>query len=134
MESTKYVPYEKTVNITEKRAPTDESVRLLNEFEGKAKNNIVSKIHIDENYIKAVMILFQEELISDSLMLYGRFILNGKEYRIEHRINKYEFSEKLNRFKNQNEEIIKVLHKTLSEAIALEFMKQLPEQLNKIFK
>lgn len=30
-----YIPYEKTVTatITEKRAPTDESVRLLNEFQ-----------------------------------------------------------------------------------------------------
>ena len=29
---TEYVPYEKSVTIIEKRAPTDESIRLLNEF------------------------------------------------------------------------------------------------------
>ena len=33
-----------TLEITEKRAPTDDSVRLLNEMQDKAVSNIICKI------------------------------------------------------------------------------------------
>ena len=37
------------INITEKRAPTDESVRLLNEMQNDALNNILCKISNEKN-------------------------------------------------------------------------------------
>ena len=55
-----YVPYEKDVTIHEHRAPTDESVRLLNEFEEKARKNIIHKISVNENNLNAVSIIFKK--------------------------------------------------------------------------
>ena len=37
-------PQDTTVNVTEKRAPTDESVRLLKEMEEAARNKVIETI------------------------------------------------------------------------------------------
>ena len=38
-----------TIEVTEKRAPTDESVRLLNEMQDKAASNIICKVSNEKN-------------------------------------------------------------------------------------
>lgn len=88
--NTEYVPYDKTVTVTEKKAPTDDSIKLLNEFEEKARKNIIAKINIDENYLKAVAVAHWVDIMHDQIIFYGKFTLNGKEYRIEEKINNYE--------------------------------------------
>ncbi len=37
------------VNVVEKRAPTDESVRLLKEMDAAIKSNILFQISVDDN-------------------------------------------------------------------------------------
>lgn len=44
---TKYVT--KEVNIKEKKAPTDESIRLLNEFQEKALRNQLCQFKLENN-------------------------------------------------------------------------------------
>ena len=77
--STEVIPYEKTVNIN--RAPTDESVRLLKEFEEKAVENIIDKIHVNDNSINGVVLVKQIQLNPFNHKFYWKFTLNGKEYR-----------------------------------------------------
>ena len=79
--STKVVPYEKTVNIN--RAPTDESVKLLKEFEEKAVENIIDKIHVNDNNINGLVLVKQIQLNPFNHKFYWKFTLNGKEYRGE---------------------------------------------------
>jgi len=58
-----HVPYEKSVKITEKRAPTDDSIRLANEFEEKIQKNIVAKGAIKNNLVKdAVFAVFNDQM------------------------------------------------------------------------
>ena len=78
-ETTKIVPYEKTININ--RAPTDESVKLLKEFEEKAVENIIDKIHVNDNSINGVVLVKQIQLNPFNHKFYWKFTLNGKEYR-----------------------------------------------------
>jgi hypothetical protein len=40
------------VKVEEKKAPTDESIRLLNEMQEKAIDNIVSKIEVKDNLVE----------------------------------------------------------------------------------
>lgn len=70
--------HEHSTTVTEKRAATDESVKLLNEFEEKAQKNIVGKVVLENNLFEGVGILF-EDMVSDRYILRIRFIINGKE-------------------------------------------------------
>lgn len=68
--------------IVEKKAPTDESIRLLNEFEEKARANIIAKVVVDDNTINGVAIAYTRPYAtaSDTGEIHFKFKINGKEY------------------------------------------------------
>lgn len=76
-----------TTNSTtvEKRAPTDESVRLLKEFERAARDNIEASIRLQGNAFKAHIMKQMDYLAWDKsyVVLYE---LNGTRHRAEIRI------------------------------------------------
>ena len=43
-----------TVDVVEKKAPTDESISLLNDFQNKAFDNIVSHVQLETNDLKDI--------------------------------------------------------------------------------
>ncbi len=133
---TEHVPYAKTVTINEIKAPTDESVRLINEFEDKARKNIIAKIHIDENYLKAIAIFYQEELPLNRVTYHIKFTLNGREYNLQDHIDNFEWRQELSKtyIGLGNEAIFKILHKKFAEIIAKELMMQCPEFLKAVTK
>lgn len=73
---TERVPYEKTV--VEKRAPTDDSIRLYDEIKEKAYNSILGTIEIRDNSLNVVAILYEDFLAYHKVCKY-RLKLNGKE-------------------------------------------------------
>jgi len=78
---TEYVPYTEKVEVTEKRAPTDLSVKLLNEFEEKAKANIIAKVHLNNSFIDGVVVVYRNDIIHDRFEYGLKFKLNGKEIK-----------------------------------------------------
>jgi len=80
---TKYVPYEKSVTVTEKRAPTDESVKLLNEFQDKSLENLIKTVKISNNVVDGVLFLFQIQAACFQRKFVFIFKINGVEYKIE---------------------------------------------------
>lgn len=134
-----YVPYEKTVTatITEKRAPTDESVKLLNEFQEKAKENIIKSIVIDSNIAKCVCIYYQDVLFDNKILFHIRFVLNGKEHIVSDSIDYFEIQGMKINAKNDlphniHEHVFKFFHRKFAEWIAAELMMQEQEFLKKI--
>lgn len=129
--SREYVPYEKTVTVNEHRAPTDKSVELLNEFEEKARANIIDSVVIDTNELKAVAIAYQvnEALYFNKTKFYTKFVLNGKEYKSEGVLDQEKFKN-LYAFgrdtQSRNRFIADILIEQFSKAIATELIKQLP--------
>ena len=125
------VPYEKKVTVHEHRAPTDESVKLLNEMQEKALRNIIATIKIEQNFLKAAAIYFRDDVVKDRMTYHIRFELNGKEYRIEGHIDNFEWSQEMSRLYMGlgHEAVFKALHKKFSEAVAHEMMKQSPDFL-----
>ena len=130
---TEHVPYCKEVNITEKKAPTDESVRLLNEMQDKAQRNIIATIKIEENFLKAVAIYYRDEMVMDRITYHIRFKLNGKEYTIEDYID-IEYRQEISKLYMGlgHETIFRALHKKFSEMVANELMKQSPDFLRSL--
>lgn len=66
------------VNITEKKAPTDDSIRLLSEFEAAANNKILESVRVADNNFECV-IHAQYDMLNDLEMFCAIFSLNGKK-------------------------------------------------------
>lgn len=82
--------HEHNTVVTEKRAVTDESVKLLNELEEKAQKNIVAKVVLENNLFEGTGIMF-EDVILDKYTLRIRFFINGKELTFEKEIKSSAF-------------------------------------------
>lgn len=71
-----------SVNVTEKRAPTDESVRLLSEMQKAAQDQIIKTIRLESNILNATC-----HSMRDHMNLDNRFMvlleLNGKRIKVE---------------------------------------------------
>ncbi len=72
--------------ITEQKAPTDESMRLLDEFKKEATDTVVARGMLRCEDIKAEIayMIIQEDFLD--LTVRYRFIMNGKEFNGDFRI------------------------------------------------
>lgn len=68
------------IDVTEKRAPTDESVRLLNEMQKKAFDNVVSCVQLNNNDLKDVTLWIYHDPYTFSEKARVRFMLNGRVF------------------------------------------------------
>lgn len=88
---TEYVPYAKTVNVN--RAPTDDSIRLLNELQEKATKNIIDRISVQDNEFSYFAQSWRDHL-RDNILIGYKFTLNGKEHMGEIAIPAWKYSGK----------------------------------------
>ena len=133
---TELVPYCKQVNVTEKKAPTDESIRLLNEMQEKSKQNIIATIKIEENFLKGIAVYFQDDFVADRINYYIRFELNGKKYDIKSHLDRFEWNEiKTKQYIGlYNQVIFDHLIREFSEKIASELLLNSHESLKEMLK
>lgn len=85
--TTEYVT--KNVNVTEKKAPTDESVRLLNEMTDKALKNIINKFSTSNNILQVTGATFNNYM-KDCIELHCKMTLNGKDILFKVECNSWE--------------------------------------------
>lgn len=79
---TQYV--DRHVTVTEKRAPTDDSVKLLREMEQKAEAEIVKSVRVGNATFECVIHQFAD-YASDDHVWRAVFKLNGKQMKAEYR-------------------------------------------------
>ncbi len=74
---------EVNTRITEQRAPTDESVRLLKEMEGAAREKLLESVRVQNCGIDAVLHRYEDCLTQQTrfLIIYK---INGEQRRVEH--------------------------------------------------
>jgi hypothetical protein len=63
--------------VTEKRAPTDESVRLLREMEAKSREQVQQSIRLDNTAIDGVL-QYHKDIFNDQQVLGCVFSVKGK--------------------------------------------------------
>ena len=80
------------INVTEKRAPTDESVRLLREMEAKAKAEVIKAIAVNDNHFTGVIHTMFDALSQQSTVRLV-YSLNGKKLTTDYQINESEKSQ-----------------------------------------
>lgn len=109
------------VTVNEHRAPTDESVRLLNEMEQAAKNNLLNSIVIKDNTLNGVVFYFREDpmLVVGRFKYMAKFKLNGREFRFN---GEYEPSNPLEFQSNGKHFICPDILEQLSQKIMYELL------------
>lgn len=118
----KNVRVDANVSVTENRAPTDESVRLLKEMQEKATKDIVASIALNDNKLSAACIVVSRDMLNLSHDVHGRFILNGKEYTFTHKMKADMFASK--------DELVRLLIQNVSEQVAIEMLKESWDNIN----
>lgn len=103
------------IDVTEKRAPTDESVKLLREMEEKARKQVLHSYITESNVLSGahVGMCLNSSVLSKTS--YALFKLNGIEYRVEAEIETT-FNER---------DCLEQLVEKLSKAISVELVQQL---------
>ncbi len=81
--------------IVEKKAPTDESIRLLNEMQDKVVQNLIAKVEVRDNLLDGTVHAFNNLHTTMQYMvtLIFKFKINGKEFVIEKKIKEDELFE-----------------------------------------
>ena len=74
------------INVTEKRAPTDESVRLLREMEAKAKAEVIKATAVNDNHFTGVIHTMFDAL-SQQTTVRLVYSLNGKKLTTDYHID-----------------------------------------------
>lgn len=77
-------PSDVHINVTEKRAPTDESVRLLREMEEKIQKKLLASVRVEDTKFNCV-IHMQQEVSSNQFMFCAVFSLNGEKLKVVYR-------------------------------------------------
>ena len=80
--------------VTEKRAPTDESVRLLDDFKKEASDAVVHSglMHIESINAEVAFIIQHDLVAGFTEECIYKVVLNGKEERSKFEIDKYEIN------------------------------------------
>lgn len=73
-----YVPYEKTVIVHEHKAPTDESIKILNEFKQKALEDTMLLVEVKNTEFNFVVRYVQNPTTLEQQAVF-KFMFNGKE-------------------------------------------------------
>lgn len=69
--------------ITEKKAPTDESVRLLREMEAAAEKNVLCRGKLESNILQDIKWIIAHQPHEDKILGRVRFSLNGQEFVLD---------------------------------------------------
>lgn len=77
----------KDVRMKEIKAPTDESVRLLNEMQQKAFANLISSVKLEDNLLKATMHRFYDPMNPFDHTVAVQFSLNNKPFKLQFTCN-----------------------------------------------
>jgi hypothetical protein len=96
-----HVHFPENINVHEHKAPTDESVRLLNEMQEKAVKNIIAAIRVEDNTVNGVAIAYQDLAMiqcRSGVMIYLKFKVNGVEHTFEETVEDRIFAD----YKNEN--------------------------------
>jgi hypothetical protein len=67
-----------SVDITEKRAPTDESVRLLREMEEAVEKRMLAAVRVNDTAFQCVVRMRDDHMMGDKVLM-AIFSVNGKK-------------------------------------------------------
>lgn len=106
---TEYVPYAKVVNVTERKAPTDDSIKMLKEMEEAVISKVVASVKVDDNKVNFNCTLFSTP-INLGYHLVCQVSINGEMHKIDRKISHI--------FLKDQKEIVEFIYKIVLEEVA----------------
>lgn len=82
-----------TIKVHEHKAPTDESIKLLEEMHDKAMKNIIAKVKVDDNLVNGECWIFEQPWNMHEFKLVYKFKINQQEFNIEELLDRGIFME-----------------------------------------
>lgn len=120
--TTEYV--DRNITVKEYKAPTDESVKLLNEITEKALNNIVKTFSTSNNTLQTKVAVYQDHRMQVNEFM-CKFTLNGKDHMLRVEINAYETPDM--------NSMVEKLYTKVCEKLSQELMQPFFQELKKGF-
>lgn len=96
--------------VHEHRAPTDQSVKLLHEFENEARNKIEQSVRVSDSAFECVIHTMQD-IANNQIKVSAIFSLNGKQMVYRTSLNQVDF---------EAEKLFKKIVAGIAEMIAVE--------------
>jgi hypothetical protein len=79
-----------SMTVTEQRAPTDESVKLLREMEAAALQGILKTVDVKNNVVEGKVVFMRHSPLQD-VKLIAVFKLNGKQFTCKSTCSEIDF-------------------------------------------
>lgn len=79
------------VDVHEHRAPTDESIRLMEEMHDKAFKNIIAKVKVEDNLVNGeIFVMEQPWNYKQDLRFVVKFKINNHEFLVDKQVSRQE--------------------------------------------
>lgn len=117
--------YPSTIKVHEHKAPTDESIKLWDEFMDKTKDKVLSAFKIDTGIVQLLSVGFIDESsisMTDypSIIYHCKFNLNGNEEMFKIKLDSFEVQKYHKMHEHEADALLlKLFFKEVSEIIAL---------------
>jgi len=85
-----HIRYPDTIKVHEHKAPTDESIRLMEDAHDKAIKNIIAKVKVEDNLVNGECFCVEQPWNVHDIKLYFKFKINGKEFTLEKELSRHE--------------------------------------------
>lgn len=89
-----HIRFPDTIKVEENKAPTDESIRLLNEMQQKAIDNLIAKVDVIDNIVQGTIYAINKmatAMAFNTILIICKFKINSHEFVIEKSIDESEF-------------------------------------------
>lgn len=116
----------KNVNVTEHRAPTDESVKLLREMEAEAQSRIVKSTRVADMGFECVIHSMRDS-INSQIRFAVIYSLNGKKHRVDHDVE--DMGSRVELTRKTVDSLIDAVAKDMAEKLLIGAFKKLPDHL-----
>jgi hypothetical protein len=81
------------ITVTEKRAPTDDSLRISDEMHEKVLNRIIQHFKVSNSILDIYVIILQVPALDTGYRVISKFSINGKEHKVETEISYQDYRE-----------------------------------------
>lgn len=78
------------MTVSEHRAPTDDSVRILRELEDRAMQGILKVVEVKNNLFEGKAIFMRHSPLQE-VQLVAMFMLNGKKFTVKSSVSEMEY-------------------------------------------
>lgn len=109
--------------VSEHRAPTDESIRILDEMYQKTIDRIIQRVNVRSQLVDIEAVFFEQDPPSSMYLCATKFSINEKRFGVRFEISRQDFNRMIHQANSNNEmpqlEFIRRIYKAFSEEIAI---------------